>query len=140
MIDFNEVIVVGRLTRDPEVTQVRGDATVCKMGIACNNKIKDKDLVDFFDVTAWNKLAEVCQKYLTKGSQILVSGRLRQEKWEKEGKSHTRVSIVASNIQFMSKGNSNSSDQGSNNNKIFQPDPFAPSAGDNPISQEDIPF
>jgi single-strand DNA-binding protein len=114
--DINHVMLVGRLTRDPELKYSGQGMAVCKIGIAVN---KNKDQPDYFDVTIFNKLAEICNQYLAKGKQIAVEGRLVQNRWEYEGQKRTKVEIIANNIQFLSpqgQGGQQSPSQGSANN------------------------
>ena len=98
-MDINSVIINGRLTRDVEVSHA-GEAIYAKFGIATNGLKKDD--VSFFDVLVWGKVAEICQKFLTKGSQVSIQGRLKQDRWEKDGHKNSRVAIVASQVQFIS--------------------------------------
>lgn len=109
--DLNKVQIIGRLTREPDVRQTQGGTSLMKLSIAVNNSVKrgDKweDEVSFFDVTVWGRTAEVLAKYMEKGKQICVDGRLKQDRWEKDGQKHSKVGIVAENIQLLG-GNSNS--------------------------------
>lgn len=98
---------MGNLTRDPEMKYTPSGKAVCSLSIA-NNRVYTKNgekvtEVSYFDVEAWGAVAENCSKYLTKGSGIIVEGRLRQDRWEKDGKTQSRVRITANNIHFMPK-------------------------------------
>lgn len=97
MREINTVVIIGRLTREPEYKTVN-EKTVASFAIA-NGNGKD-DGTDFFDVCYWGKGAEAVRPYLAKGSQILVQGRLRQNRWEKDGKTQSRVDILAESIQL----------------------------------------
>ncbi len=103
--DINNVIVNGRLTRDPEVRAIGVDNSVCKIGLAVNEKVKRGgewiDEVSFFDIVIWGKQGEAVARYTTKGSRISVSGRLQQNKWEQDGRKMSRVEIVAHDVQFL---------------------------------------
>lgn len=145
MADINHVVVVGRLTRDAELKYTNSGYAVSKVSIAVNQrrKVNDQwtDEVSFFDVVIWGKTAESLNSYLLKGKQIGVEGRLRQNRWEQEGKQRSRVEIVSSNIQLLGSNRTNtpqvsetSSDggfpeAGNASNKEF-PDKF----------DDDIPF
>lgn len=96
MRDTNNVTIVGRLTREPEFKTV-ADKTVAGIAIASNFD----DNTDYFDVEYWGKGAEGIKPYLHKGGQIIVNGRLRQNRWEKDGKTMSRVSINAMSIQLL---------------------------------------
>ena len=98
MPNANTVILMGHLTRDPEVKQV-GEHTVCNMGLAVNEGYKDKQYTSFIDIQAWNQSATYAEKYLSKGDALYVEGRIRQDRWESEGNQRSRVKVVANRIQ-----------------------------------------
>ena len=99
---MNRVFLSGNLTRDPEVRYTQNGKAFARMGIAVRRQFsKDKDAVDFFNLTAWEKTAEFCGRYLTKGSRILVEGRLQTSSYEnKDGVKVNAVDVVADNIEF----------------------------------------
>ena len=114
---FNKVILVGNLTRDPELRYTPSGTAVTNFGIATNRRWgEDKEEVFFGEVNAWGKLAEICEQYLKKGSQCLVEGRLKTEQWEYEGKKMSKTRIVADNIRFL--GGGKGSDSGSREESI----------------------
>ena len=95
MASFNKVILMGNLTRDPDVRQTgAGGMKVARLGLAVNERRRDRsgqmqDVPVYVDVDAWDKLAELCGQYLAKGSPVLVEGRLQMDSWEKEiGRAH----------------------------------------------------
>lgn len=109
MATFNKVILLGNLTKDPELRYTSGGTAVANFSMAINRKFsKDgekKEEVDFFDIEVWDKLAELASEYLSKGSPVLIEGRLKQDRWEDEGgKSRSRVKVVAQGLQFLPKG------------------------------------
>ena len=113
MRNFNLAVLEGRLVSDPETRETQNGTALCTFSIATNySYYKDDELqeeVYFLDVTAWTKLAEHCGEYLKKGSRVLVNGRIRQRKWQdEEGSTHSRISIVAHQIQFLDFQGSNS--------------------------------
>lgn len=97
---MNVVTLAGRLTRDPEVRAVGDDNKVAKFGLALDG-IK-KDQVDFVDVETWGKSAEIVEKFFSKGSFILLSGRLKQDTWDdkESGKKNSKVFVVAERVEF----------------------------------------
>src|SRR5476651_1383946 len=106
-MSLNSVNIMGNLTRDPEMKYIPSGKAVCSLSIA-NNRVYTKNgekvtEVSYFDVEVWGLAAENCSKYLTKGNGIIVEGRLRQDRWEKDGKAQSRVRISANNIHFMPK-------------------------------------
>ena len=107
MPSFNRVIVMGNLTRDPDVREVGMNAVkVCRFSLAINERRKDRsgnviDMPTFVDVDAWDKLGELCGQYLKKGRTVLVEGRLQSDTWEKDGQKHQKLKIRAATVKFM---------------------------------------
>lgn len=104
-MSLNSVNIVGNLTRDPELKYTNSGRSVCNLSIA-NNRVYNKNgervtEVSYFDVEVWGAQAENCSKYLSKGSGVIIEGRLKQERWEKEGKVQSRVRISANSVHFM---------------------------------------
>ena len=109
MSDYNRVIVLGRLTRDPELKQVPSGTAVVDMGLASNEKFKTRagELVEracFVDVVAWGRQAESCCKYLSKGSRVLVEGRLQLDQWESDdGQRRSKLRVRAERVNFLAR-------------------------------------
>ena len=120
---MNRVFLSGNLTRDPEVRYTQSGKAFARMGIAVRRQFsKDKDAVDFFNLVAWEKTAEFCGKYLTKGSRILVEGRLQTSSYEnKDGIKINAVDIVADNIEFAGSKRADG-DDGYQRNDNYRPD------------------
>ena len=96
---MNKVIVSGNLTRKPELRRAKDNLAVARMGIAVNRFAKDE--VDFFNVTAFGKTAEFCEKYFDKGRRILIEGRLRTINYtDKDNNKRTATEIIAENVEF----------------------------------------
>lgn len=106
-MDLNSVQLIGNLCKDPETRFLQTGSQVCKMRLAVNRKAgKDKDETLFIDVEAWNKTAEHCSQYLSKGSQVLVSGRLKQDTYTtQDGQERTVFVVVADRVSFGSSPN-----------------------------------
>jgi single-strand DNA-binding protein len=103
--DINHVVLVGRLTKDPELTYTQSGAAVCRFSIAVNRSSGSSsdgdEKANFFNIVAWNKTAEICNQYLSKGRQVAVDGRLQQRRWEgSDGIKRNTVEIVANTVQF----------------------------------------
>lgn len=96
---YSNVTMVGNLARDPESRQA-GEYNVTRLVVAVNDS-RQKDKVSYIDVEAWGKLGEICQKYLTKGRQVLTNGRLVQDTWEKDGNKNSKLYVKADNVQFL---------------------------------------
>ncbi len=112
MQNVNAVVVAGNLTKDPELRSTPNGASVCKLRIAVNSRIKRdgewQDKPNYFDVTVWGNMGENVAKYLTKGSGIIVQGRLDWHEWEaQDGSKRQAVEIVAENTQWIPKANQN---------------------------------
>jgi single-strand DNA-binding protein len=105
---FNKVILIGNLTRDPELRYTPQGTSVCNFGLAVNRKYKQgeemKEEVTFINIVVFGKQADTCGQYLNKGSGVLVEGRLQERRWETEdGQKRSKHEVVAQNIRFMSK-------------------------------------
>lgn len=103
-MDLNRVMLIGRLTRDPDLRFTPDGVPVATLRIAVNRRKsrEGNDEADFFNVVAWRKLAELCAEYVGKGRLIAVDGRLRRRSWQtSEGQPRSEVEIVAESIQFL---------------------------------------
>lgn len=144
MASFNRVILMGNLTRDPDVrTAGANGMRVARLGVAVNERRRDRsgqmqDIPVFVDVDAWDKLAELCGQYLSKGSSILVEGRLQMDTWEKDGVKHQKLKVRASTIKFLPKGDRLAGGPAG----AARSEQAAPHAGANPLESDpdDIPF
>lgn len=128
---LNKVMLLGNVTRNPEVRYVPGrDLPVAKFGLAINRKTRDKEETCFIDIVAFGRTAEMCGEYITKGMPILIEGRLSYNTWEQEGQKRSKHEVVAENIQFVSSRSDRNSSSGSSYSE--------PSADS--IDEDDIPF
>ena len=120
MRGFSKAIIVGNLTRDPELRSTPSGSNVCSFSVAVNRTYRDnsgeqKEEVSFIDCTAWGKLGEMISQYAKRGSGVLVSGRLSQRSWEDKngGGKRSRVEIVAEDFNFVGARDNNNSNYGS---------------------------
>ena len=144
MANINRVVLVGNLTKDPELRQTGGGTSVCKLRIAVNTRRKDEtgqwvDKPNYFDVTVWGNQAESCAQYLSKGRPVGVDGRLEWREWDATDGSGKRqaVEVVAESVQFLgSRGDSGA------DTPQFVPAGAAGESADFPSSatDDDIPF
>jgi single-strand DNA-binding protein len=110
MANLNKVMLIGNLTRDPELKYTPGQQAVCEVGLAVNRKYRTKDGEDreettFVDCEAWGKQAEVIKQYMSKGRPIFIEGRLKLDTWEdKEGGKRSKMRVVIENFQFLGGG------------------------------------
>ena len=97
---MNKVILVGNLTRDPELKYTQSGKAYARAGIAVNRPFSKDKAVDFFNLVIWNKLAELCDKYLSKGSKVIVEGHIQTGSYEKDGVKHNTFDIIVENLEF----------------------------------------
>lgn len=106
--DINQVVLVGRITRDAELRYTASGSALCNFSIAVNRRVKKADQwtdeASFFDLTLWDKQAENLNKYLVKGTQVAVQGELRQDRWEKDGQKFSKVQVFVNNLQLLGSG------------------------------------
>jgi single-strand DNA-binding protein len=144
---INQVILMGRLTRDPEVRTTSTGKNITSFSIAVDRGGQE-DAADFFNVTAWEKLGELVSQYLSKGRRCLVQGRLRQDSWEDKetGKKQSRIEVVATDVTFLDgpagEGNSGSSytPQAGGSAPKKSNDVVIEDIDDKPIDLSEIPF
>jgi single-strand DNA-binding protein len=108
MNNLNSILLEGNLVADPELRYTPNGAAVCSFRVASNRFFKQEEElqkeVSYFDVTTWNRQAEVCNEYLSKGRGVRVVGRLKQDRWQDaEGKTRSKVHIVAEHVEFKPK-------------------------------------
>ncbi len=107
---FNRIILIGNLTRDPEVRYTPGGTPVATISIAVNSKYKQgdetKEEVLFINAVVFGKQAESCGHYLNKGNPVLVEGRLRERKWEADGVQKSKFEVIARDVRFLPKRDS----------------------------------
>lgn len=155
----NQVILLGNLTRDPELRQIPSGQSVCSFSLALNRAYKDQngewqEATDFIDVVAWGPLGERVAQYLTKGRRCLVQGRLQSRSWEQDGQKRSKVEVLANDVTFLDGrgddnggstggnggGSSASSTSSSTSSSKKKDDVVIEDIGDEPINLDDIPF
>jgi single-strand DNA-binding protein len=162
---FNQVVLMGNLTRDPELRSTPNGQSVCSFSLALNRSYKGSDgnwqeVTDYVDCVAWGPLGERVAQYLQKGRPCLVNGRLQSRSWEQEGQKRSKIEVVANDVTFLggaqggdggqSGGNSQPRQQSSSNNDdssskstpkpAKKAEPVIEDIGDEPINLDDIPF
>ena len=118
MSGFNKVILLGNLTRDPEIKFLESGVPVCNFGIAINKKYNDKNTgetkesVCFIDIEAWNRQAEIIDEYFSKGKPIMIEGELKFEQWEdKDGSKRSKIKVWLQSFQFVGRRDDDDSHQ-----------------------------
>ena len=146
--NINRVVLVGNLTRDPEMKHLPSGTALCSLRIAVNTRRKDEsgqwtDKPNYFDVSVWGAQGESCAQYLAKGRPVAIDGRLEWREWEATDGSGKRqaVEIVADNVQFL--GGRNDGDGGGGSGQFVPAGASQSSAADfpsQPTGDDDIPF
>lgn len=145
---LNKALIIGNLTRDPELKALPSGSKVCSFGVATNRAYKDKDgnkqeTVEFHNVAVFGKIAELSAQYLKKGQQVYIEGRLQTRSWDgKDGEKKYRTEIIADTVQFGNKASGVASGAPTAKKGVEQPDAPADKI-DYPteeINPEDIPF
>ena len=149
--NINRVVLVGNLTKDPELRTTPGGTSLCKLRLAVNTRRKDQsgqwvDKPNYFDITVWGQQGENCATYLQKGRPVAIDGRLEWREWDATDGSGKRqaVEIVAESVQFLG----GRDDGGNGNGQRFTPESdvpadtadFAPAPAGPGASDDDIPF
>lgn len=138
---MNKVYLIGNLTRDPELSETSSGIKLCRFSIAVNRSYASSDgtrETDFFNITVWRNQAEICERYLRKGSKVAIVGSLQNRNYEdKEGNKRTVTDIVASEIEFLSAKNSSDDDEEYSNSSSRKPSSRAQLE---PVTDGDLPF
>jgi single-strand DNA-binding protein len=143
MASFNRVVLVGNLTRDVELRYIPSGTAVTDISLAVNERVKKNDQwveeANFFDVTLWGRTAEVAAEYLSKGSSVLIEGRLKQDKWEQDGQKKSKIKVVGERMQMLgSKPGGSGGGSGDFANQETQKVGAEPQQG--PPPSDEVPF
>lgn len=106
MASYNRVILVGNVTRDPELRYIPSGSAVVELGLAVNDRRKNQqgewiEETTFIDVTLWARQAEIASEYLTKGAPVLIEGRLKLDTWEQEGQKRSKLRVIGERMQML---------------------------------------
>ncbi|MEM9409783.1 MAG: single-stranded DNA-binding protein [Planctomycetota bacterium] len=145
MASFNRVILVGNLTRDIELRYTPAGTAVTDLGLAVNERVKKNDQwvdeVNFFDVTLWGRTAEIASEYLSKGSPVLVEGRLKYDSWEQDGQKRSKVKIIGEKMQMLgSRSGSGGGAPHQMQKPAAQNQPASSSTGFSAPPDDEVPF
>src|SRR6478752_9478003 len=142
--NINRVVLVGNLTKDPELRHTGGGTPVCSLRIAVNGRRRDEsgnwaDKPNYFSVSVFGNQAESCAQYLAKGRPVAIDGRLDWREWEKDGVKREAVEIVAESVQFL--GSRGDGEGGGGGGNHFVPAGASEGGADFPAAtDDDIPF
>lgn len=152
---FNKVILMGNLTRDPELRTTTSGQSVCAFGIAVNRSWKNSDgetqeAVDYIDCVAWAKAGEIIHQYMQKGRPLLVSGRLSYRTWDQDGQKRSKVEVVVEDFNFIGSGGGSDESassapaepakKSSSKSTKSKDDVVIEDIDDEPVDLSDIPF
>lgn len=146
MASFNRVILLGNVTRDPELRYISTGTAVTEIGLAVNDRRKTAsgewvEETTFVDVTLWGRTAEVAGEYVTKGAPLLIEGRLKLDTWEKDGKKNSKLRVVCDRMQLLGSKSDGSKSDGPRSGVGARPRPAAgrpaPDGGDFEQSEPD---
>lgn len=153
MANLNKVLLLGNLTRDPELRYTPKGTAVADLGIAVNRRVSDgqgnwSDETTFVDVTVWGNTAENAQKYLTKGRAVFLEGRLQLDTWEdkQSGQKRSKLKVVGENLQFLPDGKGSARGGSGGGDQQARPAPAAAPQGGSAADPggdedaDDIPF
>ena len=147
MAGINKVILVGNLGKDPEVRYLEGGTAVANFTLATSESFKDKTSgerktnTEWHNIVLWRGLAEIAEKFLKKGMQVYIEGKLRTRQWQdKDGNNRYTTEIVADNLQMLGRREDNSSLSASNSNFDNNNTPSAISSDDSSDQVDDLPF
>jgi single-strand DNA-binding protein len=133
MASYNRVILVGNVTRDPELRYTPSATAVTELGVAVNERTKQgNEYVEttvFVDVTLWARTAEVACEYCRKGSSVLIEGRLKLDTWEKDGQKRSKLTVVGERMQLLDKRGPQQT-QAASQQDTFEPAPSFPGDDD----------
>ena len=101
---MNKLIIIGNLTRDPELRTTRAGDNVCTFCVAVNRRVRqgEEPKADYFNVSAWRERGEICAKYLSKGKKVCVIGPVGLNTWDKDGKHGANLEVIAETVEFLS--------------------------------------
>lgn len=151
----NQVILMGNLTRDPELRNTPSGQSVCSFSLALNRSYKDQsgewqEATDYIDVVAWGPLGERVAQYMSKGRRALVQGRLQSRSWEQDGQKRNKVEVLANDVTFLdgrggdAEGGAPAQSSGvaapASSSKRKKDDVVIEDITDEPINLDDIPF
>ena len=145
---LNRAMLIGNLTRDPELRKTANGQSVASFSIATNRSFttqtgEKKEQADYHNIVAWGRLAEICAQYLTKGKKVYVDGRIQNREWEgADGQKRYRAEVVVENMIMLDRagGMTGGSFKASGNEPQLGDEPPVPPPADDEIKLEDIPF
>jgi single-strand DNA-binding protein len=147
MASLNKVLLMGNLTRDPELRYIQSGTAVLELALAVNRRTKQKDgswgdEATYVDVTVWGKTAENCAEYLSKGRPVFVEGHLQLDQWDdkKTGEKRRKLKVTGENVQFLGSRGGSGGGSSPDRSRPSPPPGRSEPSGDMELSDDDIPF
>ncbi len=150
MASYNRVILIGNVTRNPELRYISKGSAVTDLGLAVNDRVKNAagqwvEQANFIDVTLWGRTAEIACEYLTKGSQVMIEGRLKYDTWESDGQKRSKLRVVGERMVMLGARGERSGRPAAAGNRAYSEaaadePPEADLPDQPPEAEEDIPF
>ena len=152
MANLNKVLLIGNLTRDPEVQYTPKGTAIGELSIAINDSYKAQDgtikeIVTYVDIEVWGRQAETCKQYLSKGRPVFIEGQLRLDQWEQDGQKKSKLKVRADRVQFLGSPSGGRSGGGSSggggdqrSGESSRPPPAASEEAPPMPNEDDIPF
>ncbi|MFH0948585.1 MAG: single-stranded DNA-binding protein [Elusimicrobiota bacterium] len=145
MASFSKVILMGNVTRDPEIRALPSGTSLAGFGIGINRRYKGsdgnlKEETCFVDITFFGKLSEICEKYVHKGDSIIVEGRLKQDTWEKDGQKRSKLVVIGEKLHLMPKKAEKADDTATELASDESLDGYEPSESSKKNKDEQVPF
>lgn len=146
MANFNKVLLIGNLTRDPEVRSTNTGLKIAKFGLAVNRRYRTRDdeqreETTFVDIDAFGPQAEIIERYCQKGSPLFVEGRLRLDQWESNsGEKRSKLSVVLENFQFLGGGQGQTEESAGGYSAPQGDKSSGKTAGGDTVQDDDVPF
>jgi single-strand DNA-binding protein len=142
MASFNKVVLLGNVTRDPELRYISSGTAVTEIGLAVNDRRKTAsgewvEETTFVDVTLWGRTAEIAGEYVTKGAPLMIEGRLKLDTWEKDGKKNSKLRVVGEKLVLL--GNRQGGPEGGRGGPEAAPRPKRAGVGQSAATSADVP-
>ena len=140
MASFNRVVLLGNVTRDPELRYISSGTAVTEIGLAVNDRRKTAsgewvDETTFVDVTLWGRTAEIAGEYVTKGSPLMIEGRLKLDTWEKDGKKNSKLRVVGEKMVLL--GSKGDGQRGGGQARVQRPGGRSGAGGGDEVSRSE---
>ena len=119
MASLNSVFIIGNVGKEAEMRFTPSGKPVTSFSVAVNSKYGENESTEWFNIVTWNKLAETCNQYITKGQQVFVEGRLQTRSWEVEGVKHYKTEVIANKVLFLGQRKQGESQEETDSEELF---------------------